>query len=116
MLKMKKKKNKGGNGGFPAGGESKGSSGSSRFLFQRGNVGLARLLLAVNDEGPDGIATYKLLYQLGSTHHGKSFIKRAEKEGYIKRVKGEEPGPGQFKPVYNVITDKGRQLLQSLSV
>jgi hypothetical protein len=35
------------------------------------------------------------------------------REGYIKRIKGEPPGPGQFAPVINIITDKDRQLLQS---
>jgi len=60
---------------------------SSSFLLKRGNVGLARLLLAVYDAGPDGISTRKLLQQLGSTHHAQAFIKRAEKMGYIRREK-----------------------------
>ena len=80
-----------------------------------GNVGLTRLLIAVSQAGPNGIATYKLLHKLGSTNHGKAFIARAERQGYIKRVEGESPGPGQFKPINNVLTDKGRQLLQSQS-
>lgn len=86
---------------------------NSMDLFKRGNVGLARLLIAVSNSGPSGVATYKLLHQLGSTHHAKAFIKRAEKEGYIKRVEGESTS-GQFKPVYNLITPKGRELLSSL--
>jgi hypothetical protein len=85
-------------------------------LFKRGNVGLARLLIAVSKAGPDGIATYQLLHQLGSTNHAKAFIARAEKQGYIKRKEGEPPGPGQFKPIYNILTNKGRQLLQTLSM
>jgi|SRR5687768_11641431 hypothetical protein len=88
------------------------SNSSKRFLLQRGNMGLPRLLIAVNAVGPEGIATYKLLEQLGSTHHAKAFIIRAEREGLIERVKGEPPSPGQFTPIFNVITDKGRRLLQ----
>jgi hypothetical protein len=83
----------------------------SRFLFQRGNIGLARLLIAVYDAGDEGIATYKLLHQLGSTNHAKAFIKRAEKEGLIERRKGEPPAPGKFRPIHNIITAKGKQLL-----
>jgi hypothetical protein len=30
----------------------------------------------------------------------------------IERVKGKPPGPGQFAPIFNVMTDKGRRLLQ----
>jgi DNA-binding MarR family transcriptional regulator len=81
-------------------------------LFRRGNLGLLRLLIAVNAAGPDGIATYKLLHQLGSTHHAKAFIARAEKEGLIIRETGESEH-GQFPPVYNKLTEKGRRLLQS---
>jgi hypothetical protein len=69
-------------------------------------------VIAVNQAGPDGIATYKLLHQLGSTHHAKAFITRAEREGLIEREKGESPGPGQFAPVINIITDKGRRVLE----
>ncbi len=89
------------------------SNSSKRFLLQRGNMGLLRLLIAVNAVGPKGIATYKLLEQLGSTHHAKAFITRAEREGLIERVKGEPPAPGQFPPIYNIITDRGKQLLQN---
>jgi hypothetical protein len=89
------------------------SSSSHGFLFKRGNVGLARLLLAVYDAGPEGISTYKLLHQLGSTHHAKAFIARAERAGYIKREEAAEPGPGQFPPVINTITNKGKKLLLS---
>jgi hypothetical protein len=61
------------------------NSSSKLFLLKRGNIGLFRLLVAVNDAGPKGIATYDLLHKIGSTHHGKAFIKRAEREGLIKR-------------------------------
>jgi hypothetical protein len=83
------------------------------ILLERGNVGLTRLLLAVRDAGPDGIPTYKLLYQLGSTNHAKAFITRAEKQGYIKRKEGESEH-GHFAPVYNILTAKGKDLLQNL--
>jgi DNA-binding MarR family transcriptional regulator len=81
-------------------------------LLKRGNLGLFRLLIAVNQAGPEGIATYKLLHQLGSTNHAKAFIARAVKEGLIEREVGQSEH-GHFKPVFNRITDKGRQVLQS---
>jgi hypothetical protein len=81
-------------------------------LLKRGNVGLARLLIAVHKAGPKGITTYKLLEQLGSTHHAQAFIARAEREGLIKRKVGKPPTPGQFAPVYNFITPKGTALLK----
>jgi hypothetical protein len=80
---------------------------------KRGDMGLLRLLIAVNAAGHEGIATYKLLNQLGSTHHAKAFIARAEKEGLIERPYGEPAGPGQFPQRYNIITDRGKQLLQN---
>jgi hypothetical protein len=89
------------------------SSSAGIDLLKRGNIGLIRLLLAVRDAGPDGIATYKLLYQLGSTNHAKAFITRAEKAGYIKRKQGPSEH-GHFPPVYNIITPKGRRLLEQL--
>jgi hypothetical protein len=82
-------------------------------LLKRGNIGLLRLLIAVNSAGPDGIATYDLLHQLGSTHHAKAFIARAEQEGLIGRPYGEPAGPGQFRPRYNIIIKRGKQLLQN---
>jgi hypothetical protein len=41
-------------------------------------------LIAVYDADENGIFTYKLLYQLGSTNHAKAFISRAKRQGYIK--------------------------------
>jgi hypothetical protein len=84
-----------------------------RFLFERGNVGLARCLLAIYDAGPEGISTYKLLHELGSTNHGQAFIRRAAKEGLIERIKGERSEHGHFPPVLNRITEKARQLLKA---
>jgi hypothetical protein len=83
---------------------------SQDFLFRRGNVGLARLLIAVNAAGPQGISTVKLLQQLNSSNHAQAFLRRAAKEGLIERIEGESKH-GHFKPVYNRITEKGRQLL-----
>ena len=80
-------------------------------LFKRGNVGLARLLIAVNTAGPQGISTVKLLQQLNSSNHAQAFIRRAVREGLIERTKGESEH-GHFPPVYNHITDKGKQLLK----
>jgi hypothetical protein len=83
------------------------------ILLKRGNLGLLRLLIAVNAAGPEGISTYKLLHQLGSTNHAKAFIRRAHKAGYIKRKELEREG-GHFPQVYNYITDRGRKLLEQL--
>lgn len=107
--------------GFPTGGESSGSSrrrrrrrsNSKRFLFKRGNMTLVRLLLLVNDAGPEGISTMNLFRQLGTTGYGQTTLSRAVKAGYIKRVQGESEH-GQFPPVYNFITPTGIELLKSL--
>ena len=85
---------------------------SQDFLFRRGNVGLARLLIAVNAAGRQGISTNRLLQLLNSTNHAQAFIRRAVKEGLIERIEGESEH-GHFPPIFNVITDKGRELLRS---
>jgi len=60
---------------------------------------------------------YDLLHKIGSTHHGKAFIQRDEKEGLIKRKVSEPVTPGQFAPVYNFVTSKGIELLKkSMSI
>jgi hypothetical protein len=41
-------------------------------------------------------------------------IRIAEKEGFIEREVGIEPGPGQFDPMYNILTSKGKKLLAHL--
>jgi hypothetical protein len=83
-------------------------------LLKRGNVGLIRLLIAVNESGSDGISTFKLLQKLGSTNHAQAFIKRAAEQGYISRNTGKAAKRGQFVPVYNTITPKGQDLIMSL--
>jgi hypothetical protein len=82
-------------------------------LLQPGNVGLLRLLVAIREAGAQGITTNRLIGDvLHSTNHGQAALHRAHRLGLIDRQKGEAPGPGQFPPVYNKITDKGRQLLE----
>ncbi|MGH9926022.1 MAG: hypothetical protein ACRD5B_11675 [Nitrososphaeraceae archaeon] len=86
---------------------------SPLLLLKSENVGLARLLITIYEAGPnEGIATYDLLHKIGSTHHGKTFIKRAEREGLIKRKAGKPTTPGQFAPVYNFITAREIELLK----
>lgn len=77
------------------------------FLFRRGNVGLARLLLVVHAAGPEGISTVKLLEQLGSTHHAQAFIKRAKREKLIERKQGESEH-GHFPLFIISLQRKGR--------
>jgi hypothetical protein len=91
------KKRRGSNHPKPLSSTSTGK-GVGGFLFQRGNIGLSRLLFVLYKAGPEGITTNKLLKQLGSTNHAQAFIKRAEKEGLIKRIPEEPPAPDEFPP------------------
>jgi hypothetical protein len=86
---------------------------SSSSILKRGNITLIRLLVLVNSAGPSGISTMKLFRELGTTGYGQTTLSRALREGLIERVKGEPPAPGQFSPVYNIITKPGKQLLQN---
>lgn len=111
--KVKSKKRRRSNHPKPLSSTSTGK-GVGGFLFQRGNIGLARLLFVLYKAGPEGITTNKLLQQLGSTNHAQAFIKRAEKEGLIKRIPEEPPAPDEFPPPrYNIITERGKLLLQN---
>ena len=47
-----------------------------------------------------------------ATNQAQAFIRRAAKEGLIERIQGESEH-GHFRPVYNKITEKGRELLVS---
>jgi hypothetical protein len=85
------------------------------FLLKPGNVGLARLLFALAKAGPDGLPTRKLLEALHSTNHGQDAIKRAEKEGYIKRIRDVKPVGSGNHLVVNKLTSKGHQLLDKLA-
>lgn len=91
------------------------SSNNLITIFKRGNYSLLRLLSIVNAAGPQGISTLKLLDKIGSrATYTQNVINRATKEGLIKRMPGKQPGPGQFPPVYNKITNKGKGLLVAL--
>jgi DNA-binding MarR family transcriptional regulator len=81
-------------------------------LLRRGNITLLRLLITVNAAGSQGITTMNLFRQLGTTGYGQDTLSRAEKQGLIKRETGESEH-GQFPPVYNKLTEKGRRLLLS---
>jgi hypothetical protein len=41
--------------------------------------------MIINNTGPDGISTVKLFKKLGSTGYGQTLLKRAEKQGLIRR-------------------------------
>jgi len=83
-------------------------------IFKRGNTGMAHLLSIVyNNKEP--ITTSDLLKELGSVEYGQRLIRRAEHEGLIIREESKQPQKhnGQFRPVYNTLSDKGRTLLLS---
>jgi hypothetical protein len=49
-------------------------------------------------------------------YHGQHLIRIAEKKGFIEREVGVEPGPGQFDPMYNILTSNGKKLLSQLNI
>jgi hypothetical protein len=49
-------------------------------------------------------------------YDGQHLIRIAEKEGFIEREVGVEPGPGQFDPMYNILTSKGKELLSQVNI
>ena len=56
------------------------------------NKGLITVLKAIQKAGDDGIPTRKLLYdEVKMIRHGELLIKRAEREGRIKRNKVKQP-------------------------
>jgi hypothetical protein len=82
-------------------------------LLQYGNYSLLRILSILNNAGEDGITTLMLLDNLGSkANRINDIIAAAERLKLIEREEGEPTAPGQFPPIFNVITDKGRRLLQ----
>jgi hypothetical protein len=83
------------------------------LLYKRGNYSLLRLLTILNAAGPEGMSTLRLLDEIGSrATYTQNVIDKAKKEGLIKREIGESEH-GQFPPIFNTITHKGKQLLQS---
>lgn len=82
-------------------------------LLQYGNYSLLRILSILNNTGEDGITTLMLLDKLGSrANRINDIIAAAERLKLIERIEGEPSSPGQFTPIFNAITDKGRRLLQ----
>ncbi len=84
-------------------------------LFKKGNVGIARLLIAISKAGPDGMRTLDLLKEVGAIHYGQTLIKDAYRLGLIDRLypKGVRSEESKGYPRYNVLTPKGRALLRS---
>jgi hypothetical protein len=91
--------------------------------FIRENIGLIRLLIALNREGKRGLATRRVCKQVfNSRSYGIEMLHKAEALGLIKRV-GKEPPPPKEKgssrgnwPVVrkNYITPKGVRMLKRL--
>jgi hypothetical protein len=84
---------------------------SSEDLLQAGNLGLTKLLLIVHRKRR--ITTSKLLEEYGSNSSGHFFLKRAREQGLIDIVTGESEH-GHFPPVYNVLSDKGHEMVLGL--
>lgn len=82
--------------------------------FMRANRALVKLVRTVNRAGKNGISTRRLLQEIGANE--ESHIHRAQKEGYIIREEREPESGRGFKPVYNIITPKGRDFLEELGV
>ena len=84
--------------------------------FAQSNKGLIHLLRTIDKEGGE-ISTRKLLEAMDNWgYHGQNMIRIAEKEGFIEREVGVKPGPGQFDPMYNILTSKGKKLLSQLNI
>jgi DNA-binding MarR family transcriptional regulator len=84
-------------------------------LLQRGNYALFRILTEIALAGNTGITTVALHSKLG-THSNRTnaIIRKAEQLGLIERRAGARPGPGQFAPLYNIITERGKLALQTM--
>jgi hypothetical protein len=82
--------------------------------FAQSHEGLIHLLRTIDKEGGE-ISTRKLLEAMDNWgYHGQHILRMAEKEGFIEREVGVKPGPGQFDPMYNILTSKGKKLLAHL--
>jgi hypothetical protein len=66
-------------------------------------------------DGGDGLSTSQLLREIRSkANRVNDVIAAAERLQYIKRIEGKPAVRGQFPPVYNIITHKGKRLLEQL--
>ena len=82
-------------------------------LLQRGNYSLVRILSILNSAGGDGLPTLALLDELGSkADRINAIIRTAQEMKLIERIPGESEH-GQFPPICNKITERGKQLLQN---
>ena len=86
------------------------------LALRRVNVGLIRLLVALRDEENKGLSTRELLERIKSVDYGQRMIKKAEEEGYIKRVaeKRDRGARGESHVVVNYITPKGRDFVNKI--
>lgn len=80
--------------------------------FIRANRGLVKLIRTVNRAGKNGISTRRLLQQIGANEESQIYL--AQNEGYVLREEREPEGGRGFKPVYNILTPKGEDLLEEL--
>jgi|SRR5215216_438477 len=59
------------------------------------------------------LENFKATNTLSHDTYTQRVLDRAQNQGLIERVKGEPPALGQFSPVYNIITERGKKLLQN---
>ena len=91
-----------------------GSNSHPAHFLLGGNYSLLRLLIIVNTAGPGGITIRKLLDKIRSHDtYTQRVLDKEQTQGLIERVKGKQPAPGQFPPIYNIITERGKHLLQN---
>jgi hypothetical protein len=84
--------------------------------FAQSHEGLIHLLRTIDKEGGE-MSTRKLLEAMNNWgYDGQHLVRLAEKEGFIEREVGVEPGPGQFDPMYNILTSNGKKLLSQLNI
>ncbi len=77
------------------------------FQIVANNKALSKVLVILLEQGP--LPTRKLLSEYGSTGHGQTLIKQAERQGFITRKEREPEGRGN-RLVVNALTAKGRRV------
>jgi hypothetical protein len=82
--------------------------------FVRANKGLITVLKAVQMAGDEGIPTRRLLNKIKMIGYGETLVKRAERQGYIRREEREPDSGRGFHPLYNILTSKGQKLLHQI--